>query len=111
MAVPLGVSPIHRVELTPTDASTVAVPAATAGTARSQARASETYSVNASSSRISATTKNTIGGANQTTPIAIAMSTAPLRTRVMPPPFVVRRSNHELARLVLRQAQDEREQP
>src|SRR5262245_6362937 len=82
-AVAATLSPTHSVDETPTDVSRVTTPAATAGIAVPAAVTSRAYSRNASSRRISATAKNTTGGAYQTTATAIAMSTAPLRTRVI----------------------------
>src|SRR5262245_54577968 len=96
------------------DASTVAVPAGTGAIRRSHARASREYSMNARMSRTSATTIKTDGGANQTTPMTMAIRTTPLTTRVTfsrgAPPHTPARSlaggaaSHDLPELVLRAA-------
>src|SRR5436309_7832993 len=83
IAVPASTSPTQRVEVTPIDASSVTVPAAIVGIGKPHAPASRAYSTKASSSSASASAKNTAAGANQPTATAIAISTAPLSTRVI----------------------------
>src|SRR5439155_3447264 len=70
----------------PIEAITVATPAGTTGIATPPARASTAYSMNASATSSSTTAKNRSGGANHTTATAIAMSAAPLTTRVIERP-------------------------
>src|SRR5215475_3348015 len=65
-----------------TDASRVAAPLTTAGTGYPTALDSRAYSMNASSSRTSATAKNSGAGANQTTATVMTTRAAPLQTRV-----------------------------
>src|ERR1041384_7501771 len=81
-ALSVATSFTHNVEVTPTDASSVAAPLVTAGTPRPTARHNPAYSMNASSSSASATKKNNAAGANQTTEMAMTTSAAPLTTRV-----------------------------
>src|SRR5439155_4943331 len=81
-AVPTIRSPTHWVEVTPTDASMVAAPAATVGIDNPHAFASRAYSTYARSRIVSATRKNSQPGAHHTTATVMAMRTAPLRTRV-----------------------------
>src|SRR6266850_782422 len=84
-AVPRHASSTPSMPLLPTT-TIVAKPADAIDTSRPLARASETSSLTASPATATATAKNSSGGANHTTPIAIAMSTAPLSTRVIAPP-------------------------
>ena len=65
------------------DVSNVAAPAGTRGSGRPHASDSRAYSTNARSSSSSAVAKNSHDGASHTTATATAMSTAPLRTRVI----------------------------
>src|SRR5262245_30477563 len=83
IALASTVSPTRTDEVTPIEATTVAMPDATSGTGRPQAAASPAYSQNASSRKTSATAKKTGGGAVQTTATTSARSNAPLMTRVI----------------------------
>src|SRR5262245_44194477 len=66
-AVPTIVSPIQRVDVTPTEVSSVAAPLTITGSGYPAALDRREYSTNDSTSRASATAKKSGAGANQTT--------------------------------------------
>ncbi len=72
----------QRVDVTPTEVSSVATPLATAGNGYPTALDRREYSMNASSSNASASTKNSGAGANQTMAMVMTTRATPLQTRV-----------------------------